>query len=162
MADRHPITCHVLNTHNGSPAAGLSCELTLVELRPPPTFTKNKDVFKEALFIPEGKYLTFHGQTDTDGRVKTWQPKDPDAKPLPDLLQCFPSSAGFAGEAVRSIWSIRFLDVAGWYERRGVKCFWPEVEVKFVVEGKEGEEGWRHYHVPVLLGPWSYSTYRGS
>jgi 5-hydroxyisourate hydrolase len=38
------------------------------------------------------------------------------------------------------------------------------VEVKFTVRGRgvEGEEDWRHYHVPVLLGPWNYSTYRGS
>lgn len=44
-----------------------------------------------------------------------------------------------------------------------MESFWPEVEVKFVVQGRgEGEEGWRHYHVPVLLGPWSYTTYRGS
>ena len=33
----------------------------------------------------------------------------------------------------------------------------PEVSVTFVVEG--GEE---HYHVPLLLSPFGYSTYRGS
>lgn len=35
--------------------------------------------------------------------------------------------------------------------------FYPEVTVTFVVEG--GEE---HYHVPLLLSPFGYSTYRGS
>jgi 5-hydroxyisourate hydrolase len=35
--------------------------------------------------------------------------------------------------------------------------FYPEVSVTFAVE--PGEE---HYHVPLLLSPFGYSTYRGS
>ena len=35
--------------------------------------------------------------------------------------------------------------------------FYPEVSVAFVVES--GED---HYHVPLLLSPFGYSTYRGS
>jgi 5-hydroxyisourate hydrolase len=35
--------------------------------------------------------------------------------------------------------------------------FYPEVTVTFVVEGSE-----EHYHVPLLLSPFGYSTYRGS
>ena len=35
--------------------------------------------------------------------------------------------------------------------------FYPEVSVTFMVE--PGEE---HYHVPLLLSPFGYSTYRGS
>jgi 5-hydroxyisourate hydrolase len=35
--------------------------------------------------------------------------------------------------------------------------FYPEVSVTFAVEG--GED---HYHVPLLLSPFGYSTYRGS
>jgi 5-hydroxyisourate hydrolase len=35
--------------------------------------------------------------------------------------------------------------------------FYPEVTVTFVVEA--GED---HYHVPLLLSPFGYSTYRGS
>jgi 5-hydroxyisourate hydrolase len=38
-------------------------------------------------------------------------------------------------------------------ERTG---FYPEVSITFVVD----EE--RHYHVPLLLSPFAYSTYRGS
>ena len=34
--------------------------------------------------------------------------------------------------------------------------FYPEVTVTFVVAGEE------HYHVPLLLSPFGYSTYRGS
>ena len=38
----------------------------------------------------------------------------------------------------------------------GVTGFYPEVVVTFTVEGDE------HYHVPLLLSPYGYSTYRGS
>ena len=39
--------------------------------------------------------------------------------------------------------------------RRGVG-FYPEVVVAFTVDDDE------HYHVPLLLSPFGYSTYRGS
>ena len=35
-------------------------------------------------------------------------------------------------------------------------CFFPTVEVHFIVDEQ------RHYHIPLLLSPYSYSTYRGS
>jgi 5-hydroxyisourate hydrolase len=38
-----------------------------------------------------------------------------------------------------------------------VPGFYPEVSVQFVVE--RGED---HYHLPLLLSPYGYSTYRGS
>jgi len=37
----------------------------------------------------------------------------------------------------------------------GVPSFYPEVTVTFTVEAG-------HYHVPLLLSPYAYSTYRGS
>ncbi|NYI86914.1 5-hydroxyisourate hydrolase [Amycolatopsis endophytica] len=39
----------------------------------------------------------------------------------------------------------------------GPDAFFPEVTVSFRVV-----DGARHHHVPVLLSPFSYSTYRGS
>jgi 5-hydroxyisourate hydrolase len=39
----------------------------------------------------------------------------------------------------------------------GEAGFYPEVSVTFVVE-----PGQDHYHVPLLLSPFGYSTYRGS
>lgn len=44
-----------------------------------------------------------------------------------------------------------------YFEQQGVATFYPEVTVTFGV--REGEP---HYHVPVLLSPFAYSTYRGS
>jgi len=42
-----------------------------------------------------------------------------------------------------------------YFAARGVAAFYPEVTITFtVVDG--------HYHVPLLLSPFAYSTYRGS
>jgi 5-hydroxyisourate hydrolase len=35
-------------------------------------------------------------------------------------------------------------------------AFYPEVQISFLVTGPD------HYHVPLLLSPFAYSTYRGS
>lgn len=55
-------------------------------------------------------------------------------------------------------WSLTF-DTEEYFGNKGIKTFFPEVEVKFVVRQGMKEE---HYHVPVLLGPFGYTTYRGS
>ena len=39
----------------------------------------------------------------------------------------------------------------------GTQTFYPEVTVTFAVTS-----GTEHYHVPLLLSPFAYSTYRGS
>ena len=44
-----------------------------------------------------------------------------------------------------------------YFKDQGVQTFFPTVEVVFEIE-KTGE----HYHVPVLVSPFGYSTYRGS
>lgn len=49
------------------------------------------------------------------------------------------------------------LDTAGYFARTGQPCFFPEVSLSFVVADPD-----QHHHVPVLLSPFAYSTYRGS
>ena len=44
-----------------------------------------------------------------------------------------------------------------YFEARGVAAFYPEVVITFTVAAADG-----HYHVPLLLSPFAYSTYRGS
>ena len=41
----------------------------------------------------------------------------------------------------------------------GLSEFFPEVVITFRVDPAEPD---RHYHVPLLLAPFAYSTYRGS
>lgn len=51
--------------------------------------------------------------------------------------------------------------VADYFRQRGVELpeppFLDEVPIEFGIADSEG-----NYHVPLLVSPWSYSTYRGS
>ena len=49
------------------------------------------------------------------------------------------------------------FDVAGYFRRTSRPSFYPEVAVTFTIERAD-----EHYHVPLLLSPYGYSTYRGS
>lgn len=49
------------------------------------------------------------------------------------------------------------FDTGGYYAASDTPCFYPQVEISFNI-GADGE----HYHVPLLLCPFGYSTYRGS
>jgi 5-hydroxyisourate hydrolase len=50
------------------------------------------------------------------------------------------------------------FDTAAYFAEQGVKeFFYPEVVVCFTVADPDA-----HYHVPLLLSPFAYSTYRGS
>jgi 5-hydroxyisourate hydrolase len=49
------------------------------------------------------------------------------------------------------------FDTAGYFARQRTAGFFPEVAVTFTVDG-----GGQHYHVPLLLSPFGYATYRGS
>jgi 5-hydroxyisourate hydrolase len=51
---------------------------------------------------------------------------------------------------------IRF-ETAAWFARTSTPAFYPVVEVVFHVTDAAA-----HYHVPLLLSPFAYSTYRGS
>ena len=76
------------------------------------------------------------GTTNTDGRL---------ASPL---LEETDWAAG--------VYRIRF-ETGAYFEARGEACFYPHVEVVFSVTEPE-----QHHHVPLLLSPYGYSTYRGS
>lgn len=49
------------------------------------------------------------------------------------------------------------FDTAAYFDGLGVAGFYPYIDVVFTLDGS-GE----HYHVPLLLSPFGYSTYRGS
>ena len=53
------------------------------------------------------------------------------------------------------------FDVAGYFKARGVQLpeppFLDQVNLDFGIAHAD-----QHYHVPLLVSPWSYSTYRGS
>jgi 5-hydroxyisourate hydrolase len=74
-------------------------------------------------------------ETDPDGRV---------------------SSLVSLAEALRSGTYRLTFGVAAYFASRRVETFYTDVTVEFVA----GEE--MHYHVPLLVSPYGYSTYRGS
>lgn len=48
-------------------------------------------------------------------------------------------------------------DTGTWFGKRGTETFFPAVVIEFLIQDPE-----QHYHVPLLLSPFAYSTYRGS
>ena len=53
--------------------------------------------------------------------------------------------------------AVSLYRVQGQYHSLGMDAFFPEVCLEFRVNDPEA-----HYHVPLLLNQWGYSTYRGS
>ncbi len=49
------------------------------------------------------------------------------------------------------------FDTGAYFDGRGVATFYPEVSIVFEVVDARA-----HHHVPLLLSPYAYSTYRGS
>lgn len=75
------------------------------------------------------------GETDADGRLRT-------------LTQGITLAQG--------TYRITF-HTAAYFDKQGITGFYPEVTIAFEVRAPE-----EHYHVPLLLNPYGYSTYRGS
>jgi 5-hydroxyisourate hydrolase len=81
----------------------------------------------------DGSRLVAEGVTDVDGRCRlTEQPTGTGAHRL-------------------------VFGTGAWFTDQGRETFWPEVVLSFAVR-----EPAEHHHVPLLLSPFAYSTYRGS
>ena len=61
-----------------------------------------------------------------------------------------------SGEIAVGVYRITFAS-GDYFGARGVTTFYPEVSVTFAVAAEA-----EHHHVPLLLSPFAYSTYRGS
>lgn len=62
---------------------------------------------------------------------------------------------GFAASLEAGEYSLRF-EVHPYFRTSGHEAFYRVITIDFVVRADE------HYHVPLLLNPFGYSTYRGS
>ena len=81
----------------------------------------------------DGEWRTAaQGRTDADGRI------------------------GALGNPGAGIHRIRF-DTGDYFDAADVAAFYPEVTVTFTVVDPAA-----HHHVPLLLSPFAFSTYRGS
>ncbi len=72
--------------------------------------------------------------TDADGRIRDWIP------------------AGVTPGRYRLV-----FETGAWFRAAGRETLYPEVVIEFEVQ-----DGVPHYHLPLLLSPFGYSTYRGS
>jgi 5-hydroxyisourate hydrolase len=72
--------------------------------------------------------------TDQDGRVREWLP------------------GGVSAGRYRLVFA-----TGAWFRGAGRETIYPEVAIDFEVG-----DGVPHYHLPLLLAPFGYSTYRGS
>ena len=82
---------------------------------------------------PEGSRVVGESATDADGRVSELGPEQID----PGTYQLV-------------------FDTGVYAAATGQRCFFPEVTLTFLVADSS------HHHVPLLLSPFAYSTYRGS
>ncbi|MGL2966791.1 2-oxo-4-hydroxy-4-carboxy-5-ureidoimidazoline decarboxylase [Flavobacterium sp. XGLA_31] len=75
------------------------------------------------------------GITNGDGRIPDLLPQDRNLKP----------------DTYKMV-----FDTGRYYQQQNLKTFYPEVEIQFTTFDET------HYHVPLLVNPFGYSTYRGS
>jgi 5-hydroxyisourate hydrolase len=75
------------------------------------------------------------GKTNDDGRIMDWMP---------------------AGKAPAGTYRITF-DTGTFYKELGQTTFYPTVSITFDLNAPD-----EHYHVPLLISPYGFSTYRGS
>jgi 5-hydroxyisourate hydrolase len=84
--------------------------------------------------LESGGRIVGDGVTDDDGRCRELGPEQVEA----------------------GVYRLVF-DTDTYFQRVGREAFFPEVTVTFRIT-----DTGRHYHVPVLLSPFSFTSYRGS
>lgn len=114
---KSPITTHVLDTANGTPAAGIPIRLYIEE-------------------APDRWMILATGITDDDGRISNLLPPNHQLK---------------SGK-----YRMRF-NTGDYFNHNKTEGFYPYADVVFTINGDR-----EHYHIPLLLSPYGYSTYRGS
>ncbi|MDP2317050.1 MAG: hydroxyisourate hydrolase [Pseudomonadota bacterium] len=85
------------------------------------------------LIAPDGTVTS--GVTDADGRCRTLSTRE---------------------AFVAGTWTLTF-DLSTYFRDHGTDSFYPSATIVFAVRNPE-----EHHHVPLLLAPYGYSTYRGS
>lgn len=75
-------------------------------------------------------------ETDQNGRIKELYPKDTNLQ--------------------KGIYKVTFK-TGDWFKANNQRTFFPEVPVVFMIDG-----ALEHYHIPLLLSSYGYSTYRGN
>ncbi|KIY67201.1 Hydroxyisourate hydrolase, partial [Cylindrobasidium torrendii FP15055 ss-10] len=128
-----PITCHILDSSAGRPVPDVKIQLQRLSN-------------EFGTFQPVSE-----GVTNADGRCL-------------DLLSNASADIKFTPGPYKIIFRVK-----EYFEKKNQKCFYPWVEramhtlttpctqITFEVENTD-----EHYHIPLLISPYSFTTYRGS
>lgn len=124
------LTCHVLDTANGSPASGMRIELYRYEDGPEQNGKRTQQRILLKSFV-----------TNSDGRLDG------------------PALRGVEFDVGQYEWQFYVGDYFAKFSmsRLSGTPFLDVVPLRFGLDDPT-----EHYHVPLLVSPWSYSTYRGS
>jgi 5-hydroxyisourate hydrolase len=130
------ITTHILDMAKGGPAEGVGVILYRQGDGP----AGSADVME-----------IVRGRTNKDGRIVDW------GSPGGGADSGFGSGevAGVGAIWGLGIYKIRFA-TKDYFDRQSVTTFYPFVEIHFEITS----DG--HYHIPLLISPFGYTTYRGS
>ncbi|QLQ82068.1 hypothetical protein HG537_0G03230 [Torulaspora globosa] len=143
MTKRPPLTCHVLDTATGKPAANVVCSVYRIDKE---TSTTTSEPFAMA-------------RTDADGRVPQWtlDPTPSRRQQLEELGIVQDTTSGqLCWESMPlGTYKIRF-QAGQYYKSLGQRNFHPFIDIVFTVDDST------HYHIPLLLSNYGYTTYRGS
>ncbi|KAA8493362.1 5-hydroxyisourate hydrolase [Porphyridium purpureum] len=131
------LSTHVLDTQRGTPAAQMQVLLCAYDAR--------SQSFREVACE----------RTNDAGRIN-----------FGSVLSAAPSyGANERGESSSNVYKLRFYTQSYFdAQPNALPCFYPFVEVAFQVvhEAASGSSTGAHYHVPLILSSFGYSTYRGS
>ncbi|CDO73070.1 hypothetical protein BN946_scf185007.g124 [Trametes cinnabarina] len=130
---KSPVTCHVLDSSIGKPAAGVPVQLQQLRSADGPASTFD--------ILAEGNSVT-----DYDGRCMQLYPEAAPGQKREDLIKLQ------AGRLYKVVFKTK-----DYFESTSRKCFYPWVEITFEVANPA-----EHHHIPLLISPYSYTTYRGS
>lgn len=139
-ASKELITCHVLNTVTGQPGRGLDVVLQCI--------THGYD------------HYSYKGITNDNGRVSSWN-SQLDISPREVYEMCRATDAE-QYTLTGLVWAMKF-NVGRYFGDQGLEDpgWWDIIEIRFKTD-VDGVIARDHWHVPLLLSPYSYTTYRGS
>ncbi|BFZ56291.1 hypothetical protein PYCC9005_003336 [Savitreella phatthalungensis] len=139
------ISCHILDTCLGRPASGVACVLRCQQQQ-------------RLAGTVNGSHEISRATTNADGRcVFNLHENDGAAKDRGDVLYTIDF---YTAEYLRGIGTTS--SEAGAQVKTG-RAFWPLISVTFDPSAADRKtDGTLKFHIPLLLGPYSYSTYRGS
>jgi 5-hydroxyisourate hydrolase len=126
------ITTHVLDTVMGKPAAGIRVRLEAMEGGGWSEVSTGGKPGQRMQDVPGNWIDVSSGMTDADGRCR-----------------------GLAEDAREGMYRLTF-ETAAYFARAGRSSIYPEISIVFFCTGEA------HYHLPLLLSAYSYTTYRGS